>query len=226
MTILLVEDDEAIRNLEKDYLEAAGFTVQTAERGPEGMEASLRPEVDLVVLDLMLPELNGFEICRRLREQREVPILIVSAKTDDFDKVRALGLGADDYLVKPFSPAEMVARVKAHLARFDRLTGKNALADVIELRGLRLNRSARRVWVDDQEVTLTSKEFDVLELFVTNPSRVLSKEEIFDRVWGLTYGDVSTVTVHVRKIREKLADTGDEPRYIKTLWGAGYRLDP
>ncbi len=226
MTILLVEDDEAIRNLEKDYLEAAGFTVQTAERGPEGMEASLRPEVDLVVLDLMLPELNGFEICRRLREQREVPILIVSAKTDDFDKVRALGLGADDYLVKPFSPAELVARVKAHLARFDRLTGKNALADVIELRGLRLNRSARRVWVDDQEVTLTSKEFDVLELFVTNPSRVLSKEEIFDRVWGLTYGDVSTVTVHVRKIREKLADTGDEPRYIKTLWGAGYRLDP
>ncbi|NNM54611.1 MAG: response regulator transcription factor [Spirochaetales bacterium] len=226
MTILLVEDDEAIRNLEKDYLEAAGFEVQTAERGPEGMEASLRPEVDLVVLDLMLPELNGFEICRRLREQREVPILIVSAKTDDFDKVRALGLGADDYLVKPFSPAEMVARVKAHLARFDRLTGKNALADVIELRGLRLNRSARRVWVDDQEVALTSKEFDVLELFVTNPSRVLSKEEIFDRVWGLTYGDVSTVTVHVRKIREKLTDTGDEPRYIKTLWGAGYRLDP
>ena len=226
MNILLVEDDDAIRNLEKDYLEAAGFHVETASRGPEGMEASLKPDIDLVVLDLMLPELNGFEICRRLREQREVPILIVSAKTDDFDKVRALGLGADDYLVKPFSPAELVARVKAHLARFDRLTGKNALSEVIELRGLRLNRSARRVWVDDQEVLLTSKEFDVLELFATNPSRVLSKEEIFDRVWGLTYGDVTTVTVHIRKIREKLGDTGEEPRFIKTLWGAGYRLDP
>ena len=226
MNILLVEDDEAIRNLEKDYLESSGFTVTTAIRGPQGLELAKNPEVDLVVLDLMLPGLSGFEILRQLREVRELPILIVSAKTEDFDKVHALGLGADDYLVKPFSPAELVARVKAHLARFDRLTNLKAPVEQFEIRGLRLNRASRRVWVNDTEVQLTSKEFDLLELFFEQPGRVLSKEELFAKIWGLSYGDVSTVTVHIRKIREKIGDTGEEPRYIKTLWGSGYRLDP
>ena len=224
--ILILEDDQAIAELERDYLEAAGLSVTLEADGIRGTELALSGVFDLVLVDLLLPGLSGFEVCRRIREAQNVVLVVVSALSTDLDKVRALGLGADDFVTKPFSPAELVARVQAHLARYERLTRPEAPIETWSVRGLELNQTSRRVWRDGREVALSPREFDVLELFMTHPGRVFSKEEVFALVWKEQYGDTTTVTVHVRKLREKLGDDTAAPLYIKTVWGLGYRLDP
>ena len=183
-------------------------------------------EVDLMVLDLGLPGMDGLEVCRRVREQKNVPILMVSAKKDDIDKIRGLGLGADDYMTKPFSPSELVARVKAHLAQYERLVGAGRPEnDIIEIRGLKIDKTARRVWVDGQEKQFTTKEFDLLTFLAENPNHVFTKEELFRKVWNMdSVGDIATVTVHIKKIREKIEYDTSNPQYIETIWGVGYRF--
>ena len=183
-------------------------------------------EFDLIILDLMLPGIDGFEICKRIREDKDVPILMVSAKKDDIDKIRGLGLGADDYLTKPFSPSELVARVKAHMARYNRLVGSHTKEnDVVEIRGIRIDKTARRVFVDNVEKNFTTKEFDLLTFLAENPNHVFTKEEIFREIWDMdSIGDIATVTVHIKKIREKIETDTSKPQYIETIWGVGYRF--
>lgn len=224
--ILIVEDEEAIADLEKDYLELSGFEVEIANEGERGLRKALEEDYDLFILDLMLPGIDGFEICRQIRERKNTPILMVSAKKDDIDKIRGLGLGADDYVTKPFSPSELVARVKAHLARYERLISSNvAENDVIEIRGLRIDKTARRVWINDEERQFTTKEFDLLTFLAENPNRVFTKEELFREIWDMeSIGDVATVTVHIKKIREKIEMNTAKPQYIETIWGVGYRF--
>ncbi len=224
--LLIVEDEESIADLEKDYLELSGFEVSIENRGDTGLEAALNEDFDLIILDLMLPGMDGFDVCRKIREKKDVPILMVSAKKDDIDKIRGLGLGADDYMTKPFSPSELVARVKAHLARYDRLVGAGQKAnDIIEIRGLKIDKTARRVWIDNEEKTFTTKEFDLLTFLAENPNHVFTKEELFRRVWNMdSVGDIATVTVHIKKIREKIEYDTSNPQYIETIWGVGYRF--
>ena len=224
--ILIIEDEESIAELEKDYLELSDFEVQVENDGRKGLDKALAEEFDLIVLDLMLPGMDGFEICKRIREKSDVPILMVSARKDDIDKIRGLGLGADDYMTKPFSPSELVARVKAHMARYQRLVGaalpKN---DIIEIRGLKIDKTARRVWVDGVEKPFTTKEFDLLTFLAENPNHVFSKDELFRRIWNMdSVGDIATVTVHIKKIREKIEFDTSKPQYIETIWGVGYRF--
>ena len=216
----------AIADLEKDYLELSGFEVKIENRGDKGLQTALREDFDLIILDLMLPGIDGFEVCKRIREDRNVPILMVSAKKDDIDKIRGLGLGADDYITKPFSPSELVARVKAHMARYERLVGTGQKAnDVIEIRGLKIDKTARRVWIDGEEKSFTNKEFDLLTFLAENPNHVYSKEELFAKIWNLeSVGDIATVTVHIKKIREKIEFNTSKPQYIETIWGVGYRF--
>ncbi len=224
--ILIIEDEEAIADLEKDYLELSDFEVAVKNRGDDGLEEALNGNYDLIILDLMLPGVDGFEICRRIREQKNVPILMVSAKKDDIDKIRGLGLGADDYMTKPFSPSELVARVKAHLAQYERLVGGAKPENtVIEIRGLKIDKTARRVWVDGVEKQFTTKEFDLLTFLAENPNHVFSKDELFRKVWNMdSVGDIATVTVHIKKIREKVEYDTSNPQYIETIWGVGYRF--
>ena len=224
--ILIIEDEVAIADLEKDYLELSGFEVKIENRGDKGLQTALREDFDLIILDLMLPGIDGFEVCKRIREDRNVPILMVSAKKDDIDKIRGLGLGADDYITKPFSPSELVARVKAHMARYERLVGTGQKAnDVIEIRGLKIDKTARRVWIDGEEKSFTNKEFDLLTFLAENPNHVYSKEELFAKIWILeSVGDIATVTVHIKKIREKIEFNTSKPQYIETIWGVGYRF--
>lgn len=199
--ILIVEDEETIADLEKDYLELSGFEVEVANDGDSGLEKALQEEYDLLILDLMLPGVDGFEICRKVRDEKNTPIIMVSAKKDDIDKIRGLGLGADDYMTKPFSPSELVARVKAHLARYDRLIGSAAEKNkVIEIRGLKIDTTARRVWVNGEERTFTTKEFDLLSFLAAHPNHVYSKDELFQKIWDMeSVGDIATVTVTLRK---------------------------
>ena len=224
--ILIIEDEEAIAELEKDYLELSGFEVIICNRGDLGLNMALKEDFDLIILDLMLPGVDGFEICRQIRDQKNTPIIMVSAKKDDIDKIRGLGLGADDYMTKPFSPSELVARVKAHLARYDRLTGSAVEKNkIIEIRGLRIDTTARRVWVNDVEKTFTTKEFDLLTFLASHPNHVYTKEELFREIWDMeSIGDIATVTVHIKKIREKVEVDTSNPQYIETIWGVGYRF--
>ena len=197
--ILIIEDEEAIADLEKDYLELSGFDVEIEVEGTRGLDRSLMEDFDLVILDLMLPGVDGFEICRQLREVKNTPIIMVSAKKDDIDKIRGLGLGADDYMTKPFSPSELVARVKAHLTRYERLVSSTVRENaVIEIRGIKIDKTARRVWVNGEEKNFTSKEFDLLTFLAENPNHVFTKEELFRRIWDMdSVGDIATVTVHI-----------------------------
>ena len=190
------------------------------------LEKAQKDEYSLFILDLMLPGVDGFEICKKIREEKNTPIIMVSAKKDDIDKIRGLGLGADDYMTKPFSPSEMVARVKAHLARYDRLTGSAVEKNkIIEIRGLRIDTTARRVWVNDVEKTFTTKEFDLLTFLASHPNHVYTKEELFREIWDMeSIGDIATVTVHIKKIREKVEVDTSNPQYIETIWGVGYRF--
>ena len=224
--VLIIEDEESIADLEKDYLELSGFEVTVENRGDTGLKAALEEDFDIIILDLMLPGTDGFEVCRRVREQKNVPILMVSAKKDDIDKIRGLGLGADDYMTKPFSPSELVARVKAHLAQYERLVGAGRPEnDILEIRGLKIDKTARRVWVDGQEKQFTTKEFDLLTFLAENPNHVFTKEELFRKVWNMdSVGDIATVTVHIKKIREKIEYDTSNPQYIETIWGVGYRF--
>lgn len=224
--ILIIEDEEAIAELEKDYLELSGFEVSIENRGDTGLNRALEEDFDLFILDLMLPEVDGFEICKKIRDKKNTPILMVSAKKDDIDKIRGLGLGADDYMTKPFSPSEMVARVKAHLARYDRLIGSGMPEnDVIELRGIKIDKTARRVWINGEERNFTTKEFDLLTFLAENPNHVFTKEELFREIWDMeSIGDIATVTVHIKKIREKIEYNTAKPQYIETIWGVGYRF--
>ena len=224
--ILIIEDEEAIADLEKDYLELSDFEVEIEHTGNEGLEKALKESFDLVVLDLMLPGMDGFEVCKKIREEKNIPILMVSAKKDDIDKIRGLGLGADDYMTKPFSPSELVARVKAHMARYDRLVGSTQKTnDIVEIRGIRIDKTARRVYVDGEEKNFTTKEFDLLTFLAENPNRVFTKEELFREIWDMdSIGDIATVTVHIKKIREKIEFDTAKPQYIETIWGVGYRF--
>ena len=225
--ILIIEDEEAIADLEKDYLELSDFTVEIASDGIEGEKKALTGDYDLVVLDLMLPGKDGFEVCKAIREKKNIPVIMVSAKKDDIDKIRGLGLGADDYMTKPFSPSELVARVKAHMARYERLVNSNSKPDnaVIEIRGLKIDKTARRVWVDGEEKQFTTKEFDLLTFLAENPNHVYTKDELFREIWDMdSIGDIATVTVHIKKIREKVEFDSANPQYIETIWGVGYRF--
>ena len=224
--ILIVEDEVAIAELEKDYLELSGFEVEVENDGMTGLARALAEDFDLFILDLMLPGIDGFEICKQIREKKNTPILMVSAKKDDIDKIRGLGLGADDYVTKPFSPSELVARVKAHLSRYERLIGSNVVEnDIIEIRGIKIDKTARRVWVNGEEKQFTTKEFDLLTFLAENPNHVYTKEELFREIWDMeSIGDIATVTVHIKKIREKVEMDTSKPQYIETIWGVGYRF--
>jgi len=224
--ILIIEDEVSIAELQRDYLEINGYDVDIEKTGDKGLARALKEDFDLIILDLMLPNIDVFEICRRLRESKNIPILMVSARKEDIDKIRGLGLGADDYITKPFSPNELVARVTAHISRYERLVGSNEKkSKTIAVRNLVIDKDARRVWVEGQEVTLTTKEFDLLLFLAENPNRVFSREELFDRIWNMdAVGDVSTVTVHIKKIREKIELDSSKPQYIETIWGIGYRF--
>ena len=224
--ILIIEDERAIAELEKDYLELSGFDVEVANDGEVGLNKALNEECDLIILDLMLPGVDGFEICRQVRAEKNIPIIMVSAKKDDIDKIRGLGLGADDYMTKPFSPSELVARVKAHMARYERLVGSAVEENkVIEIRGLKIDTTARRVWINGEEKAFTTKEFDLLTFLAAHPNHVYTKDELFSEIWDMeSIGDIATVTVHIKKIREKIEFDTSKPQYIETIWGVGYRF--
>lgn len=224
--ILIVEDEIAIAELEKDYLELSGFEVEMQHTGDSGLKAALTENFNLIILDLMLPNVDGFEICKKVREKKNTPIIMVSAKKEDIDKIRGLGLGADDYMTKPFSPSELVARVKAHLARYERLVGSGVKAnEIIEIRGIKIDKTARRVYINGEEKAFTTKEFDLLTFLAENPNHVFTKEELFNKIWDMeSIGDIATVTVHIKKIREKIEFNTSKPQYIETIWGVGYRF--
>ena len=224
--ILIVEDDTDIAAIERDYLELNGYQVETAPDGDSGLERGLSGGFDLILLDLMLPGTDGFTVCLRLREETDVPILMVTARREDIDKIHGLGLGADDYIEKPFSPSVLVARVRAHLARYQRLTGGQRKAKP-ELRagGLRMNTETRRVYVDGREVELKNREYELLQFLMLHPDMVFSREELYEKIWGLdAMGDNATVAVHINRVREKIEPDPSHPRYIQTIWGAGYRF--
>lgn len=227
--ILIVEDDELIINLEKDYLTANGFDVDTAMDGRRGLELFMSGSYDMVVLDVMLPGIDGFEICRVIRGEGNTPVMMVTARKEDVDKIRGLGLGADDYMVKPFSPSEMVARVKAHIAIHERLSNEDDKSPDEEkeicIKELRIVPGSRRVFIGGKEVKLVKKEYDLLLYFAENPEIVLSKDTIYNHVWGMeSIAETSTVTVHIKRLREKIEKDSSNPEYIETVWGAGYRM--
>lgn len=225
--ILIVEDELVIAELQRDYFALHGDEADICLTGTEGLQRAQEGGYDLIILDLQLPGMDGFELCRQIREICDVPILIVSAKREEVDKIRGFGLGADDFITKPFSPSELVARAKAHMSRYQRLVGgsRKDAAEEIRIRELRIDKASRRVYVHNKEVAFTAREFDLLVFFALHPNRVFSKEELFERLWGLeSMGDIATVTVHVRRLREKIETDPSHPQFIETVWGAGYRF--
>lgn len=224
--VLIVEDEDAIAEIERDYLELSGFDVTLASDGKEGLDIALKEDFDIIILDIMLPEMDGFDICKEIRKEKDIPIIMVSAKKEDIDKIRGLGIGADDYMTKPFSPSELVARVKAHLARYERLlTNNKPENEIIEIRGIKIDKTARRVFVNGEEKSFTTKEFDLLTFLAEHPNHVYKKEELFREIWDMdSIGDIATVTVHIKKIREKIEADTSNPQYIETIWGVGYRF--
>ncbi|MFJ7668952.1 response regulator transcription factor [Lysinibacillus sp. NPDC097195] len=225
--ILIIEDDISIAELQRDYLEIHEIEAEIVTDGFEGLNRALSEPFDLIVVDLMLPSMNGFEICRRIREQKNIPLIIVSAKKEDIDKIRGLGLGADDYITKPFSPSEFVARVQAHSKRYKQLTGTEQTQDYLEMKNIVVDKAARKVFVLDQEVIFTTKEFDLLVFFMEHPNRVWTKEQLFRQLWYMDDldGDVFTVVVHVGRIRDKLKKGKLSELPIETIWGSGYRFN-
>lgn len=226
-TVLIIEDDSLIAELERDYLEAAGFDVVVELNGDSGLRQALAGTYDAMVLDVMLPGRSGFDICREVRRELNIPVIMVTAKKEDVDKIRGLGLGADDYLVKPFSPAELVARVKAHIQIHERLLDqkKERLPRSMNIRNLTIYPEERRVFSNGKELSLTNKEFELLMFLAENPNIVFSKDTIFDRIWGMdAAGNTATVTVHINRLREKVEEDPSNPKLIETVWGAGYRF--
>ena len=225
--ILLIEDDETIAAIERDYLVLSGFAVDIAATGGEGLALGRTGKYDLILLDLMLPGLDGFSVCHALRKALDIPILMVTARQEDIDKIRGLGMGADDYITKPFSPSVLVAQIKANLAQYGRLKGGRAGRAQIQMGDIRIQEDSRRVFVEDREVTLKNKEYELLLFLMSNPDIVFSKEALYERIWGCdALGDNATVAVHINRLREKTEKTPSEPRHIQTVWGAGYRFRP
>lgn len=227
MKILIIEDDLSIAELENDYLTMSGFECDIATDGNSGLEKARSGDYALIIVDIMLPGRDGFSICKEIRAESDVPIIFLSAKSDEIDKVRGLGLGADDYMTKPFSPSELVARVKSHIARYEKLTAaaNKAKPDVLTIGGLKIDKNAHRVYVDDNEVAMPVKEYELLLFLAENPNIVFNKERLFDRIWGMdAMGDVSTVTVHIQRIRDKIDKNRSGNKFIETVWGVGYRF--
>lgn len=226
--ILIVEDDPSIAELEKDYLEVAGFEVKICMDGASVLREIKENEYNLIILDIMLPKVDGLDVLRTISDTKDIPVLIVSAKKEEIDKIKGLSLGADDYITKPFSPGELVARVKSHLQNYERIRNKfssKPRESNIVIRGLEILKDSRQVFINGKEVTLTQKEFELLYMMAQSPNRVFGKDELFERIWGLdSLGNSETVTVHVRKIREKIETNPSDPQYIETLWGVGYRV--
>lgn len=223
--ILIIEDDPAIARIERDYLELSGFSVTLREDGESGLREALRGECDIILLDVMLPGMDGFTVCSRLRETLDIPILLVTARTEDMDKIRGLGFGADDYIEKPFSPSVLVARVRANLAQYRRLKQGSREDGVLRSGSLTLDPRSRRVFLDGREVSLKNKEYELLLFFLRNAGIVFDRETLYERVWGMeALGDNATVSVHINRLREKLEDDPADPRYIQTVRGAGYRF--
>lgn len=229
--IFIVEDDSSIAELEKDYLEVAGFQVSLCPDGLKALEMIRENDYDLLIIDIMLPGLDGLEILRHIGEDKDIPVLLVSAKKEEIDKIKGFSLGADDYITKPFSPGELVARVKAHLGNYQRLKKmlqsgvKKNNVNIISIRGLKIEKDARRVYINDSEVNLAHKELDLLLFLMENPNRVFGREELFEKVWGMdAIGDSATVTVHIARIRDKIEPNPASPQYVETVWGAGYRF--
>jgi DNA-binding response OmpR family regulator len=231
MKILIIEDDTAIAEVERDFLEINGFEALIESNGIKGMELALSGAFDLILLDLMLPGKSGYDICKSIREKIDIPILMVTARIEDIDKVRGLGFGADDYISKPFSPTELVARVKAHIARYERLKrpakAPENKTEEIDLTYLKITPAMRRVYLADNEITLTNKEYELLLFLVSNPDIVFSRKRLYDQIWGEDmYGDLKTVTVHIKRLREKIEQDPANPLHIQTVWGVGYRFVP
>lgn len=225
--ILIVEDDINIAEMERDYLQLNGYKVDIAQEGATGLKKAVSGVYDIVIVDLMLPQKDGFEIIKEVRKKLEIPIIVLSARNEDIDKIRGLDYGADDYMTKPFSPAELMARIKSHLKRYERLKGKNTTPELISYRGLEINTASHKVNVNGKEIQLTTKEYELLLFFATNPNIVFTKEHLFDTLWGEEYhGDLATVPVHIQKIRKKIEKDPSNPEYIETLWGTGYRFNP
>ena len=224
--ILIIEDDLNIAELERDYLLLNGYAAEIVQDGGHGLKMALSGRYDVVIVDLMLPGKDGYQITKEIREKFEIPVLIVSARNEDIDKIRGLGFGADDYLTKPFSPAELAARVKSHIARYERLKGKTVSTEIINHRGLEINTASHKVFVNGKEILMTTTEYELLLFFASNPNIVFSKEHIFSVIWGDEYlGDTATVPVHIQKIRKKIERDPSNPEYIETLWGTGYRFN-
>ena len=228
--ILIIEDDIDIAELERDFLQIEGYDVTMATDGLEGYKLAKSEKFDLILLDLMLPNMNGYEICRGIRGEVDVPIIMVTAKGEDTDKVRGLGLGADDYISKPFSSTELIARVKANLAQYERLRngnkgGSNKRSNELQAGSISINLSTHRVYVKGVEVELKHKEYELLKFLISNPDIVFSKEHLYERIWGLdAFGDLKTVAVHINRLREKIEKDPGSPVHLQTVWGAGYRF--
>ncbi len=225
-SVLIIEDDLNIAELERDYLKLNGYKAEIAADGAAGLQKALTGLHDILIVDLMLPGKDGFEIIREVRKKLEIPIIVVSAKTEDIDKIRGLDFGADDYLTKPFSPAELVARVKSHISRYERLKGRNTTKDVISHKGLEINLASHKVYINGKEAQLTAKEYELLVFLAKNPNIVFTKDHIFETIWGdESLGDTATVPVHIQKIRKKIEKDPSNPEFIETLWGTGYRFN-
>lgn len=226
--ILIIEDDESIAAIERDYLAVHDFEVDIAENGSDGIAMGRAGNYDLILLDLMLPGVDGFTVCRKLRETLDIPILMVTARQEDIDKIKGLGMGADDYITKPFSPNVLVARIKANLAQYDRLKHSGGQDRTqIRMGNILLHQDTRRVFVDGTEIELKNKEYELLLFLMSNPDIVFSRETLYERIWGYdAMGDNATVAVHINRLREKMEKDPSEPRYIQTVWGAGYRFKP
>ncbi|MFZ5967742.1 MAG: response regulator transcription factor [Bacillota bacterium] len=224
--ILIIEDDINIAELERDYLQLNGYKAEIIQDGALGLKKAVSGVYDVILVDLMLPNVDGYEIIKEIRKKLEVPVIVVSAKSEDIDKIRGLGFGADDYLTKPFSPAELVARIKSHITRYERLMGQKSCIEVISHKGLEINTASHKVFVNGKEVQLTTKEYELLLFLASNPNIVFSKDQIFDTIWGEDYfGDTATVAVHIQKIRKKIEKDPSNPEYVETIWGAGYRFN-
>ncbi len=226
-SVLIIEDDVNIAELERDYLQLNGYTVDIAGDGASGLKKAVSGVYDILIVDLMLPQKNGFEIIQEVRKRLEIPIMVVSARNEDIDKIRGLEFGADDYLTKPFSPAELMARIKSHITRYERLRGKNTTPEIITHRGLEINTASHKVFVNGKQVQFTTKEYELLLFFATNPNTVFTKEHIFTTIWEDDYaGETATVAVHIQKLRKKIEKDPSNPEYIETIWGTGYRFNP
>ena len=224
--ILIIEDDRDIAEVERDYLAINGFDADITDNGITGIDMVKQDEDNLVLLDLMLPGLDGFTVCKKLREITDIPVLMVTACKEDIDKIRGLGLGADDYIEKPFSPNVLVARVKANLAQYERLKKTEEKKEtVIDVGDYKINTSSHRVYKHGEEVELKNKEYELFLFLVMNADIVFDKEALYEKIWGLdSLGDTATVAVHINRLREKLEDDPSNPKHIQTVWGAGYRF--